>query len=77
MSVRLLVDTLNIPKTFVHRIFMDELNMRKVCAKLVSKLLTDEQKAIRVLIVSKLKVRIEIESVYLVNFITGDESWIF
>jgi hypothetical protein len=37
MTVRLLADTLNIPKTVVHRIVMDELNMRKVCAKLVPK----------------------------------------
>ena len=44
-SVRLLADPVNIPKTVVHRIVTDELNMRKVCAKLVPKLLTDEQKA--------------------------------
>ena len=60
MSVRLLADTVNIPKTVVHCIVTDELNMRKVCAKLVPKLLTDEQKAKRVLIASELKERVEI-----------------
>lgn len=77
MTVRLLADTLNIPKTVVHRIVMDELNMRKVCAKLVPKLLTDEQKANRVLIASELKERVEIEPHYLDCVITGDETWTF
>jgi len=48
-----------------------------VCAKLVLKLLTDEQKANRVLIASELKVRVEIEPDYLVNVITGDETLTF
>lgn len=77
MSVRLLADTVNIPKSVVHRIVTDELNMRKVCAKLVPKLLTDEQKANRVLIASELKERVEINPDFLDNVITGDESWTF
>ena len=40
MSVRLLGDTLNISKSVIHRIVTDELQMRKVCAKLVPKVLT-------------------------------------
>jgi hypothetical protein len=60
MNVRLLADTVNIPKTVVHRIVTDKLNMRKVCAKVVPKLLTDEQKTNRVLIASELKERVEI-----------------
>ncbi|XP_023701373.1 uncharacterized protein LOC111861214 [Cryptotermes secundus] len=56
---------------------MDELNMRKACAKLVPKLLTDEQKANRVLIASELKERVEIEPHYLDCVITGDETWTF
>jgi predicted ATP-dependent protease len=43
-----IADTLSIPKTVVRRIVTDELNMRKVCAKLVPKLLMDEQKANRI-----------------------------
>lgn len=70
MRVRLLADTLNIPKTVVHRIVTDELNMRKVCAKQVPKLLTNEQKANWVLIASELKVRVEIEPDYLGNVTT-------
>lgn len=77
MSIRLLADTLNIPKTVVHRIVTEELNMRKVCAKLVPKLLTDEPTANRVLIASELKLRVEIEPDYLNNVITGDETWTF
>jgi hypothetical protein len=63
MSVQLLADTVNIPKTVVHRSY--ELNMQKVCAKLVPKLLTDEQKANRVLIASELKERVEINPDFL------------
>ena len=59
MTVQLLANTPNIPKTVVHRIVMDELNMRKVCTKLVPKLLTDEQKGNQVLIASELKERVE------------------
>ena len=77
MTVRLLADTLDIPKTVVHRIVTEELNMRKVCAKLVPKLLSDKQKADRVLIASELKERVEIEPDYLNNVISGDETWTF
>ncbi|PNF36801.1 hypothetical protein B7P43_G09634 [Cryptotermes secundus] len=51
--------------------------MRKVCAKLVPKLLTEEQKANQVLIASELKERVEIEPHYLDCVITGDETWTF
>ena len=40
MSVRLLGDTLNISKNVIHRIVTDELQMQKVCEKLVPKVLT-------------------------------------
>jgi hypothetical protein len=42
MSVRMIEDTLSIPKTTVHDIVTDNLHMRKVCAKMVPKLLTDD-----------------------------------
>ena len=43
-------ETLQMTKTTVYRIVTEDLNMRKVCAKLVPKVLTDEQKDMRVLL---------------------------
>lgn len=42
MNVWLLGDTLNISKTVVHRVDINELNMQKVCPQLVPKLSTDQ-----------------------------------
>ncbi|KAJ8958704.1 hypothetical protein NQ318_016431 [Aromia moschata] len=47
LSVRLISETLDITKTIVHEIVSVSLGMRKVCAKLVPKVLTDDQKARR------------------------------
>ncbi|KAJ8939136.1 hypothetical protein NQ318_010891 [Aromia moschata] len=41
LSVRLISETLDITKTIVHEIVSESLGMRKVCAKLVPKVLTD------------------------------------
>ena len=41
-------EILNLPKTIVHEIVTENLEMRKVCAKLVLKVLTDELKDRRV-----------------------------
>ncbi|KAJ8957344.1 hypothetical protein NQ318_004823 [Aromia moschata] len=46
-SVRLISETLDITKTIVHEIVSESLEMRKVCVKLVPKVLTDDQKARR------------------------------
>ncbi|KAJ8944641.1 hypothetical protein NQ318_004731, partial [Aromia moschata] len=47
LSGRLISETLDITKTIVHEIVSESLGMRKVCAKLVQKVLTDDQKARR------------------------------
>ncbi|KAG8235318.1 hypothetical protein J437_LFUL003599 [Ladona fulva] len=44
LSVQMIAETLNIPKTFVQELVTDKFDMRKVCAKLAPKLLTDNQK---------------------------------
>lgn len=69
----MLVDTLKISKTVVHFIVTDESIIRKVRPKL----LTDEQKANKVLIASELKECMEIKHDYLVSVITGDETWTY
>jgi hypothetical protein len=51
--------------------------MRKICAKLVPKALSLEQKANRVEICEDLQGRLQIEPNFLDKVITDDESWVF
>jgi len=51
--------------------------MRKICAKLVPKNLSVEQKANRMEICQDLLGRLEIEPNFLHKVITGDDSWVF
>lgn len=77
LSVRLVADMLNLPKTLVHDIVTGEMQMRKVCAKLVPKILTDEQRELRVQRSQELLDLIENDPDFLNSVVTGDESWIF
>ncbi|KAJ8948483.1 hypothetical protein NQ318_000019 [Aromia moschata] len=51
--------------------------MRKVCAKLVPKVLTDDQKARRVGTCREFLDTCEDNPAFLDDVITGDESWVF
>nr|QXJ78551.1 putative DD34D transposase [Meitanaphis flavogallis] len=77
LSVRLVSQTLNIPKSIVHEIVMNNLQMRKVCAKLVPKVLTDDQRSRRLETCQELWSLCESDPHFLDNVITGDESWVF
>uniref|UniRef100_A0A8D8U2F0 Mos1 transposase HTH domain-containing protein n=1 Tax=Cacopsylla melanoneura TaxID=428564 RepID=A0A8D8U2F0_9HEMI len=48
LSVRMIADQVAIDKMTAHTIITEELGMRKICAKLVPKVLTDDQKQRRV-----------------------------
>ncbi|XP_015926366.1 protein GVQW3-like [Parasteatoda tepidariorum] len=48
LSIHLIAQMLNLPKSVVHDIVTEHLNMRKVCAKMFLKVLTDDQKWRRV-----------------------------
>jgi len=50
LQAQLITEEVGLPKTDVHRIIMEDLHMGKICAKLVPKNLSDEQKDNRVLI---------------------------
>jgi len=41
LNVRLIAEDIGLPKTDVHRIITEDLHMRKICAKLVPKNLSD------------------------------------
>ncbi|CAH1997496.1 unnamed protein product [Acanthoscelides obtectus] len=47
LSIRALSDKLNMNKEIVRQMLLENLNMRKVCAKTIPKVLTHEQKQIR------------------------------
>ena len=60
LSVRMIAEETGLDKNAVHRILTDHLHMRKICAKLVPKNLTVEQKANRLEICQDLLGRLEI-----------------
>nr|XP_012143528.1 PREDICTED: putative uncharacterized protein FLJ37770 [Megachile rotundata] len=77
LSIRLIAQELNLTKSTIHSIVTEDLQMRKVCAKLVPKVLTEEQKERRVTISRELLECLERDSNLLDRVITGDETWIF
>ena len=64
-------------KKTVRTILVDTLGMRKVCAKMMPRLLTEEQKAQRLNACRDIRQQIEVDKNFLENVITGDESWVF
>ena len=60
-----------------HRIVTDHLHMQNICAKLLVKNLSVEQKANWLEICQDLLGRLEIEPDFLDKVITQDESWVF
>jgi len=73
----MIAEETDLNKNAVHRILTEHLHMRKICAKLVLKNLSVEQKANRLEICQDLLGRLQIESNFLHEVITGDESWVF
>ena len=67
---------LNLNRFTVHQILTQDLDMRKVCAKMVPKNLMTEQKANQRHVCLDLLYRFERESEFCSHVITGDESWI-
>jgi len=64
----------NIDRETVRKILTEGLDMRKVCAKMVPKELTEEQKQRRVTICQDL---LERQDYILGPVITGDETWVY
>jgi len=77
LSVRLMAEEVGLPKTDVHRIITEDLHMRKICAKLVPKNLSEEQKDNPVLVSRELLDRVTSEPNFLQRVITVDETWVF
>jgi hypothetical protein len=76
MTVQMITDELQTGKTSVYSILMEDLEMRKICAKIVPKLLTPEQKLRRKQCCIDRKA-LEESNAFLERVITGDELWIY
>ena len=77
LSVRITADETGSDKNPVHGIPSDHLNMRNICAKLVPKNLSVDQKVNQLETCQDLLGRLKIEPDLLDKVITGDESWVF
>ena len=77
LSVRSIADQVGLPKSIAHEIVTTELQIQKVCAKLVPKVLSDKQKENRVSISRELLDRVRGDPDFLEQVITGDETWVF
>ena len=77
LTVRMTADELNINSERVWRIITEDLGTRKVCAKMVPRLLNDGQKENRVQVCQDILKQLEITPDLLSRVVTGDESRIF
>lgn len=77
LGIKLISDEMNLSYGTVQRIITEDLSMRKVCAKMVPKVLSDEQKELRVEISQEILDCLEEDEHFLDNVITGDETWVF
>ena len=76
LTLRMISSELNFNWFTVHQILTHDLNMRKLCAKMVPKTLTNELKANRWDVCLDVLDHLEREPEFFIRFITGDESWI-
>ena len=76
LTIRVIANKVGINKKTVHTILVDTLGMRKVCAKMVPRLLTEEQKAQRLNAYRDILQQMEADKKLLENVIT-DDSWVF
>ena len=77
LTVRMIAEQLSINKDTVWRIITENLEMRKVCAKMVPKLLSEDQKQQRLAVCQDIIEHLEDDPDLLRRVNTGDESWIF
>ena len=76
MTLRMICSELKLNRFTVHQILTQDLDMRKVCAKVVPKNLTTEQKANQMDVCLDPLYRLERDQEFFSRVITGDESWI-
>ena len=77
LTVRMIADELGMNSERVWRIITEDLEMRKICAKMVPRLLNEAQKELRVQECQDVLEQLETEPNLQKRVVTGDESWIF
>jgi len=77
LTVNMIADEVNLNREAVRRILTEELGMRKVCAKMVPRYLTEQQRDARVSVCAELLEQVEADPALMERVITGDESWFF
>jgi hypothetical protein len=58
------------------QILSDELNMRRISAKFLPRLLSNDQKEYHIAVCTELKEQAENNSYFISNIITGDAYWV-
>jgi len=77
LTVREIADVCRISVGSCDAILTDDLHMKRVCAKFVPRLLTDDQREQRQTIAGDLLERSCEEVQFHKNIVTGDESWVY
>ncbi|KAJ9583151.1 hypothetical protein L9F63_022502 [Diploptera punctata] len=72
-----LCDALALSRGSVQSILKDDLNMRRIAAKFVPRLLSNDQKESRVIACTDLKEQLKNDPRFMEKVITGDETWIY
>ena len=75
MTIEQIADVVDVSTGAVHQILHESLNMRKVCARWVPKMLTPEQKQARVDTCEELLELFHEDPNFLDRLVTQDESW--
>ena len=77
LTARMMADELGMNRERVWRIITDDLGMRKICAKMVPRLLNERRTERRVKVYQDILEQLETEPHLLKKVVTGDEPWIF
>ena len=77
LTVRMISDELSLNREPVRTILLHNLGMRKVYAKMVPKILSEDQKQNRIKFCEDMLEKIKDDPDILRQIITGDETWVF
>ena len=77
LTLRMICEELSIGKDAVWKILTENLKMRKLCAKMVPKILSEYQRQRRFTVCQDITERLEAEPDLLNFVITRDETWVF
>jgi len=73
----MIADEVNVNWEAVRRILTEDLGMRKICAKMVPRNLTEQQWDAQVSVCAEMLEQVEADPELMERVITGDESWFF